>query len=293
MNNILRKVWTLSLERAYRKLFAQTLTNRREFRADSFFRLSAGDQERVERAQRFEPFSVAVQKQPFWLSDAASFAKMVQEIFVNKAYEFDCSTKEPLIVDCGANIGISTLFFKTLYPSSRVSAFEADPFIFGLLAKNMKAFGLDDVELVNKAVWTSEGSLRFHSDKSWGGRVVDTHINTDGTITVEATRLKSHLHDLLSNHEHIHFLKIDIEGAETEVLLDIKETLPRVQRLFFEFHSFKAAEQKLDRLLSMLTANGFRYYIKEASRLNSPFITELGGDMDLQLDVFAWRSDLA
>jgi hypothetical protein len=58
--------------------------------------------------------------------DAASFRVVAFEVFVKAEYFFRTSHDAPVIFDCGANIGLATLFFKRLYPKARVHAFEAD-----------------------------------------------------------------------------------------------------------------------------------------------------------------------
>src|SRR5262245_45483539 len=48
---------------------------------------------------------------------------LLHEIFVNAEYEFSSANVCPRIVDCGANIGMSVLFFKALYPDAEILAF--------------------------------------------------------------------------------------------------------------------------------------------------------------------------
>src|ERR1041385_7511773 len=51
---------------------------------------------------------------------------LYHEVFAKDEYLFSCDTESPVILDCGANIGMATLFFKWLYPQSKISAFEPD-----------------------------------------------------------------------------------------------------------------------------------------------------------------------
>ena len=55
------------------------------------------------------------------------------EIFRKGAYLFHTDKKQPLILDCGSNIGMSILFFKMLYPGARIIGFEPDPDTFEIL----------------------------------------------------------------------------------------------------------------------------------------------------------------
>ena len=98
-------------------------------------------------------------------------------------------------------------------------------------------------------------------------------------------RLKTFMHDF----KHIDFLKLDIEGAELEVLQDIAGELHRVKHLFIEYHSAIHEPQKLSQLLNVLEKAGFRYYIG-GNPSKSPFTNSVVEEgMDLTLDIFATK----
>jgi hypothetical protein len=69
--------------------------------------------------------------------DRPGLEHLYREIFVRQYYYFRANTDHPVIFDCGANLGMATLFFKWLYPKSRVEAFEPDPGTFAVLQKNV------------------------------------------------------------------------------------------------------------------------------------------------------------
>ena len=98
----------------------------------------------------------------------------------------------------------------------------------------------------------------------------------------------SRLRDYLG--EPIDLLKLDIEGAEVDVLLDCRDRLTNVARVFVEYHSFAESEQRLDILLALLKTSGFRVYIQTEVCPPRPFVkrTPYMG-MDLQLNIFAVR----
>jgi hypothetical protein len=90
----------------------------------------------------------------------------------------------------------------------------------------------------------------------------------------------------------VDFLKLDIEGAEADVLEDCAPLLPIVCQLFIEYHSEPTKEQRLDRILSILRNAGFRVYLREAwDNLQYPFLPRRRRMVyDLQLNIFAYRS---
>ena len=140
-------------------------------------------------------------------TDNFSFLKSAVEIFVDKSYQFSRSNDVSLIIDCGSNIGLSVIFFKTTFPNAKVIGFEADKNIYEMLSNNVKAFQFSDVQLENKAVWNKDGSISFVQDSAESG-----HIDPEGKFdagSVESIRLKS----FLEKFDSIDFLKMDIEGG--------------------------------------------------------------------------------
>lgn len=240
--------------------------------------------ERLEKLPRYTRTSTTFMGRPMEIVDPVSFLAMCDEIFLAKNYEFEARCRNPLILDCGANIGISVIYFKNLYPEARVVAFEADPTIFPVLRSNITAFGFENVTLRNKAVWTCEADLDFHCEGGSGGRLINAQ-EAGRRVTVEAERLR----DLLC--EHVDLLKIDVEGAETAILTDCSDRLDRIDHVFVEYHSLIGERQTLHVVLEILESAGFRYHIKEAVRGRAPFIAKLPAHspMDLQLNIFAYR----
>ena len=97
------------------------------------------------------------------------------------------------------------------------------------------------------------------------------------------------LDELIS--EPVDFLKMDIEGAETEAIL-ASRNLRHVPQLFVEYHSFKGADQSLSALLEKLSSSGFRYYIHSHFCSPRPLTEEkLQLGLDLQLNIFAIRKN--
>ena len=98
------------------------------------------------------------------------------------------------------------------------------------------------------------------------------------------------MRDLLLQHERIDLLKVDIEGAETKVLLDCDDALQRIRYLYVEYHSFSDQDQELHTLLAVLAKNGFRYYVERVGpKHQHPFAGMKPAEMDMQLDIHAIR----
>ena len=252
--------------------------------SSAFFKwISPADVKRLQEMPRHVATTVLFKGKDIRIIDAGTFLVGLKEIFLEEPYRFLSESEFPLILDCGANIGLSTIFLKLRMPQSRIIAMEADPNICEVLKYNLNLFGYNDIEVVNEAVSTENGSVCFDNRGGFAGRISAAG---DKGIQVASKRLKDRL------SEKIDFLKIDIEGAEVDVLLDCEPGLHNVNHLFVEYHSPVEEEQRLDELLRVLSRAGFRYQLKTSFSSQKPFIERKSmGGMDFQIDIFALRGD--
>lgn len=236
----------------------------------------------ISKLDRYTEGALVVQGYSVCFPDNLALFGMLDEIFVRENYKFHCQSDSPTIIDCGSNIGLSVLYFKSRYPHAVIHSFEPDPVAYEKLVANMEANGFKDVFTYKAAVWIEDGELVFETDGSWGGHTGDDASSVG--VTVKALKLDGFL------DKHVDFLKMDIEGAESDVIMHTKELIAKnVERLFFEWHSLTAAPQRLGEILSFFETHGFRYHIKEASNRPTPFACTPEGRMDSQLDVFLWK----
>lgn len=218
-------------------------------------------------------------------TDPLSFLHAIKEIFVEEIYLFETTNASPSIIDCGGYIGISALFFKLNYPQSKIIVFEPDSENFRLAKENIDSWGFHDIELYKKAVWINTDDLEFYESNSMASSV--HAIKTGGNkVKVSAIRLKDFL------DQKVDFLKIDIEGAEYEVLLDIQSRLVNVEKMFVEYHGYYHQMNKLNTILNILTEENFKWYIKEAENVYPrPFYDKKSVDTyDVQLNIFAFKN---
>jgi|APSaa5957512622_1039677.scaffolds.fasta_scaffold81946_2 FkbM family methyltransferase len=212
--------------------------------------------------------------------DMASFLGQFREIFVDDNYKFIAKSDEPVIYDCGANIGLSCLYFKSLYPKAKITAFEADKNIAEILSINLNNNNIKDVIIVDSAVWIHDDGVEFVAEGSDGGSIQ----GSGSKNKIPSVRLKGILE---KSKRKIDLLKIDIEGAEYEVIKDCEKSLDNVKNIFIEYHSWNNSPQKLSEILSVLEKNNFRYFINGICGRPQPFVNK-GTDqnMDLQLNIF-------
>lgn len=211
--------------------------------------------------------------------------KTYQEIFVEGIYQFQSIHKQPIIIDAGANIGISTLYFSKQYPTASIHAFEPDEKVLIALKNNMHDNACNNVTIHTKAVWTKDTILSFDKKGSEG-----SHISEAGNSKVQAIDFAN----FLASFQYIDFLKMDIEGAEWDVVLHIANQLPKIQHFFLEYHGKNNETHKLQTLLSLVEKAGFKVYLKMAAdQLDQPFMQQstafTGNPYDVQLNIFCYK----
>ena len=126
---------------------------------------------------------------------------------------------EMVIIDIGAHVGYySLLAARQIGPSGKVYAFEPDPDNYALLVKNVEQNGYANVVTTNKAVADSVGHLTFFLTALDSGRnsIYSHGLPERGTIDVETTTIDSYFGE--EGWPHIDLVKIDVEGAEINVL---------------------------------------------------------------------------
>jgi len=190
-----------------------------------------------------------------------SLAFLHREIFVDLQYYFSTKVRDPLIVDGGSNIGMSVLFFKALYPSARVLAFEPAQPAHDLLVRNVEANGLRDVEVQRAALGREDGEVLFYEDRDDPAtfRMSTRSERLPGTASSVPQRRLSHLLG-----EDVDLLKLDVEGSEDDVLAELVDSnaVSRIRQLIVEYHhQLDPTRDFLGAFLERLRDQGFQYQI--------------------------------
>ena len=184
------------------------------------------------------------------------------EIFVHDSLAFETQTRAPRILDCGANIGIASIYFKQRYPHARVTAFEADPSLAAICQRNLAAHGAADVEVKASAAWTVTGMIEFVCEGTDSGAVASLETSVTGaTQQVPAERLRDCL------DEPVDLLKLDVEGAELPVLADCRDRLHNVRAMTIDLHEFNPAKRQTGAVFALLAATGFAFDMRALAPL--------------------------
>jgi FkbM family methyltransferase len=233
---------------------------------------------------RYQPGHARARGMELAFPDAASFLSSYHEIFVAGHYAFPWPDRPLRLLDLGANIGLSVLFFKRSHPQAEILALEADPGIFAYLERNVRGNGLGDVELLQRAAWDRDTRISFRSDGADGGRAVATG-GGQGSAEVEAIDVAAFV-----ARRPFDVIKMDIEGAESRVVPALRPVLGQVRFLMVEYHSVAGQPQSLAALLQVLEECGFRVHVHSVVSSPRPFVEVRAHDgYDLILHLFAWR----
>lgn len=183
-----------------------------------------------------DPITLALRSGPcFELRDNSSGNNdygVAYEIFVHEYYnDHDLFNRDrvKLVVDLGANVGFSVLYFLHRYPSCRVIAFEPHPRHAAQATRNLILDGSRSrVELHMNAAGAKTRSMNL-SDQMSSSSLIDN--GAADTISVEVLDIFPILQDKL-----IDILKIDIEGGEYEILDDPRFEDLDIGAIVMEWH---------------------------------------------------------
>lgn len=132
------------------------------------------------------------------------------------------------IVDLGANVGYSCLYWCHRYPNSRITTFEPHPAHLQAIQENLELNGwCDRVKVVGAAAGSRERTSYLTDGRS------------SSTVTEDPAAFQIRVLDIFRELETtgtIDLLKIDIEGSEYEILSDPRFSTLDVRAIVLEWH---------------------------------------------------------
>ena len=166
------------------------------------------------------------------------------QVFMEAQYAIKYPISPFTIIDAGANVGFSPLFFARLFPKSKIVAIEPDDSNFESLKKNTENY--PNIELHHKGLWHRDAYLYITNPDSTGQNdyIVAETENSSNKNSFPAISIRSIMQE--NNWETLDLLKRDIEGAEREVFgFNYEEWLPKTKVIFIEIHdNFKKGSSK-------------------------------------------------
>lgn len=159
------------------------------------------------------------------------------QIFIREEVDFNIKVTNGIIIDCGANIGLATLYFKKRFPMSKIYALEPESSNFELLKRNTERH--NDVVPIHAAVWDKDGKVGVID--TGGGKASFITQNSDDHKGELIEEIRAMTMDSIINEIHsdkrIDLLKIDIEGSEFEIFKELNIFwIERIENLAIEIH---------------------------------------------------------
>jgi FkbM family methyltransferase len=187
-----------------------------------------------------EPVRIRVKgyQHPVWMREGSADPYAFFQLFVEKEHDFNVGLDPDevrLIVDCGANVGYTSVFMLNKYPNARLIAVEPDPENLEICRRNLEPYGAR-AEVIRAGVWSHETHLKLVrpdvSDFSW--RIMVKEVAEGESSDLFATSLSAILER--SGCTTIDLLKIDVEGSEEVIFAKNTEWLDHVRTIGIELH---------------------------------------------------------
>ena len=165
-----------------------------------------------------------------------------KEIFENEIYKFRSNKKDPIIYDIGADIGLSLIYFKRIFPLSKIIAIEHDKSRLKFLQHNVYSFGMKNVDLQNYLIPKGENCLLTSNN---------LFNNLDTKIKVSQIELKG------LNPGSIDYLKVSSRENINLIIKDNPDFIKNTKLIFLEYSYKKNNTKELTNIINYLSEYNF------------------------------------
>lgn len=205
---------------------------------------------------------------PVSLRSSSTDSKVFDEIFVEQAYA-PCLARLPAnlgrvtLIDLGANIGLSVLFIARALDVAEIIAVEPDPDNFRMLAENLRNAGLANCSIAVRAFAGSQhafAELRDSGNGAWGMRMGP--LAESGTPVLPLAEIAG-----LAKTSAPLVLKCDIEGAERQLFVKIRDWEHLIRYILLELHTEFLSVQEMR---ACLESSGFEWTVQGTHQGTQP-----------------------
>jgi len=172
-------------------------------------------------------------------------AQVFHETFVKRFHVPPEEIRPATVLDLGCNVGHTVAHYEVLWPTAEIIGVDLDSENCVVARRNCRR-----AQILNLAVSATSGTQTYSGDEAWGFR-----LDPSGDRAVEARTLDE-LTDLVGGFAD--FVKMDIEGAEWEVVKAPGEWPERIGSLLIEVHGNEGRRQAgIDEMTGYLRDKGF------------------------------------
>lgn len=175
---------------------------------------------------------------------------------LNKYEEIIRSGRTPLIVDCGANSGMATVYFKETFSNAHIIAVEPDPSNMALAKENTKTY--KNITYIFGGIGNSVGKadLVDPGQGNWSQRV---ELANSGGVDIYS--VNSLLESFPDDTYELLFIKIDIEGFEDNLFESNTDWVDKFPLIIIELHDWMLPKQANSRNFLKLIASKNRDFV--------------------------------
>lgn len=201
------------------------------------------------KSQAPKRMRIAALPHPIWLRPATTDWVVMEQVFMDRAYGFsqwpdhdrairecyECALRRdqtPVIIDCGAHIGLAALWFAEQYPAARIFAVEPAPENFDLLARNAAPY--PNITPVHAAISDHHArvGLLNAEGEPWAWKTIERPDGDVATVTVGDLMLREPGGVPL-------IVKVDIEGGEIGLFHTNVDWVERTPLIVIELHDWQ------------------------------------------------------
>ncbi|WP_129677906.1 FkbM family methyltransferase [Candidatus Chloroploca sp. Khr17] len=194
-------------------------------------------------------------RHPLHLRLRTSDFRIYGQVMARGEYDLPLCRTPKIVVDAGANIGLTAVYFANRFPTARILAIEPEAANFNLLCKNAAAY--PQIIPIHAALWDVPTRLELVGTPGLYGAI---HVQRTGQPSampvlgqVDTVTLTQLMEDF--QLDFIDLLKVDIESAEREVFAEAAPWIDQIGVIIVELHdrfqrgctlSFYAATHRFD-----------------------------------------------
>jgi FkbM family methyltransferase len=182
--------------------------------------------------------SVSGIKHPVYARLRTSDVSLLSEMLQDVEYDLNFPVPPRVIVDAGANIGLTSVFYANKYPQARILAIEPELSNYEMLLKNAAPY--ENITCIRAALWKCDTKVEIADPGlgNWGFQTA-AQIQTGNQVRskeVEAITVNSMMDRF--GIDHIDLFRVDIEGAEQEVFENASQWINSVRVIAIELHDW-------------------------------------------------------
>ncbi len=185
------------------------------------------------KSNKLDDIKLSGVKYSFSLSNLGPDMMTMFQIFFANEYQMPFQISPKLIIDCGANIGLSAIYYANKYPHAKIIAIEPDQSNFKYLQKNTSNYS--NIICLNKAIWSERKQIQLIDIGTGNWSLQSKEVENNMPNAIEAIGIQ----DLIAEYNitAIDILKVDIEGAEKQLFsVNYSEWLNITSAIAIELH---------------------------------------------------------